>query len=158
MAGAEEEFGRSIPECDDLVCHLIVGFGEGAGETEVGEFNFPVGCYKQVIGFNVAVENEVRMAVVDGATEHTHPGFDFGGTVDDGGVFDQFFQIAVGEELDDHVDVLVFRGVDVEESYNAGMGDLLKVLDFADRVDIETFLLLGGIHFKLFDCDDLRWV
>ena len=154
VAGAVEELRRAIPEGDDDMGHGVLGVGEGAGEAEVGEFDFAFGGDEEVVGFDVAVEDGVGVDVEDGAEEHAHPGFDVGGTVGDGGVFYEFFEVAVWEVLDDHVDVLVFGGEDVEEGDDGGVRDLLQVLDLADGVDVEAFALLGGLDFEFLDGDE----
>ena len=158
VAGAVEELRRAIPEGNDDMGHGVLGFGEGAGEAEVGEFDFAFGGDEEVVGFDVAVEDGVGVDVEYCAEEHAHPGFDVGGAVGDGGVFDEFFQVAVREVLDDHVDVLVFGGEDVEEGDDGGVGDLLQVFDLADGVDVEAFALLGGLDFEFLDGDEDGWV
>ena len=125
VAGAVEEFRGPVPDGDDDVGHGVGRVGEGAGEAEVGEFDLPVGGDEEVVGFDVAVEDGVGVDVEDRAEEHAHPGFDVGRAVGDGGIFDEFFQIAVREVFDDHVDVLVFGGEDVEEGDDGWVGDFL---------------------------------
>lgn len=72
-------------------------------------------------------------------------------------VFDQLFEVAVGEILDDHVDGFVLGGEDVEETDDGGVGEFLQILDLADGVDVEAFgsLFALGWDFEFLDRDDV---
>lgn len=75
------------------------------------------------------------MAEPHGAGEHSHPGFDVGGTVADIiGVADEHFEIAEGQVLEHQVEVLVLGGEDGEQRDDVWVLELLQVLQLADGV------------------------
>ena len=152
VSGAVEELGGPVPDRDDLAGHVGVGTGEGAREAEVGELDLAVGGDEEVVGLDVAVQDEVLVAEVDGPPHHAHPGFDVGRAVGDA-VFgrDEDFEVAAGEEFDHHVDVLVFGGEDVVERDDGGVRELAQVLDLADGAHVDAFFLLSGLDFELLD-------
>lgn len=69
MAAAEEDFGGAVPEGDDFVGVGAEGHAEGAGEAEVADLEVAVGGDEEVLGFEVAVEDSVGVAVADAGEE-----------------------------------------------------------------------------------------
>lgn len=128
---------------------------EAARETEIGELDLAVGGDEQVVGLDVAVQDEVLVAEPDGADEHAHPGLDVGGSVVHvGGVSDEHLQVAKGKVLEDQVDVLVFGGEDGLEGDDVGVVQLLEVLQFADGVGGHALCVLL-LHLNFLDGDEL---
>lgn len=65
---AEEEFGRSVPDCDDAVGVVLLPlcvFVVEACEAEISQFELAVAGYQNVGGFDVAVENSSLVEVVE---------------------------------------------------------------------------------------------
>ena len=153
VLGAKEELGGPVPAGDDVGGHDLVGVGEAAGETEIGKLDLAVGGDEQVVGLDIAVEDEALVAEPDGPGQHAHPGLDVGGAVaDDVGVSDEHLEVAEGEELEHEVEVLVLGGEDGEERDDVGVLQLLEVLQFADGVRGHTLGVLL-LDLDLLDCD-----
>ena len=102
--------------------HVCVWIRKAAREAEIRQLDLAVGGDQEVVGLDVTVQHEVRVAEIDRSTQHSHPGLDVGSAVGDGTVLDELFEITVGEVLDDHVDSLVLCGEDVEEADDGGVG------------------------------------
>ena len=72
VVGAEQQLGGAVPARGDVVCHvdLLVLVGKCAGEPEVAELQgVRFGVDEQVFGFDVAVDDAVPVAVLDGLDE-----------------------------------------------------------------------------------------
>lgn len=63
LASAEQDFGRAVPEGDDLVGICAERDAKGAGKTEVSDFEVAVFVNEEVLGLEVAVEDAVGVAV-----------------------------------------------------------------------------------------------
>lgn len=152
---AEEQLGRAVPARDDVAGHHLVWIGEGAGETEIGELDLAIGGDQQVVGLDVAVQDEVLVAEPDGAREHAHPGLDVGGAVAHAlDVADQHLEVAEREVLEHEVEVLVARREDRVQGDDVGVGELLQVLELAHGVGREPFgVFLLDLDF--FDRDEV---
>lgn len=158
VLGAKEQLGRAVPAGDDVGGHVLVRVGEAAGETEIGQLDLAVGGDEQVVGLDVAVEDEALVAEPDGAGQHAHPGLDVGGTVADiVRVADEHLEVAEGEELEHQVEVLVLGGEDGEQGDDVGVGELLQVLELAHGVGGHAFCVFL-LDFDLFNGDLLGGV
>ena len=63
LAATKQDLGRTVPECDDFVGVSAERDAEGAGETEVGELEVAFLVDEEVLGFEIAVEDAVGVAV-----------------------------------------------------------------------------------------------
>ena len=133
---------------------MTEGVGEAPGETEIGELDVAVGGDEQVVGLDIAVEDEVLVTEPDGAGEHAHPGLDVCGAVADlVGVLDEHLEIAEGQVFENEVEVLVLGGEDGEEGDDVGVGQLLEMLELADGVGGHAFAVLF-LDLDLLDGDE----
>jgi hypothetical protein len=139
------------------VGHVGVRIGETPREPEIRQLDLPIRGDQEVVRLDVSMQHEVRVAEVDRSAEHAHPGLHVRGAVGYASVFDQLFEVAVGEILDHHVDGFVFGGEDVKEADDGRVGEFLQVLDLADRVDVEAFGALFGLggDFEFLDRDEV---
>lgn len=156
VPGAEEELGRAVPARDDVGGHVLVRVGEAARQAKVGELDVAVGGDEQVVGLDVAVQDEVLVAEPHGAGEHAHPGLDVGGAVAHAvRVADEHFQVAERQVLEHQVEVLVLGGEDGQEGDDVGVVELLEVFELAHGVGRHAL----GVFFldlDLFDGDERR--
>lgn len=98
MSSTEEELRRSIPDRDYIAGHLTIRICKGARETEIREFDLAVCGYEEIVGFYIAVQDEIGMAEIDRAREHAHPSFDVRSSVSDIiVVFNELFEVSEGE-------------------------------------------------------------
>ena len=63
LPAAEQDLRRAVPERDDLVGVGAEGHAEGPREPEVGEFEVAFFVDEEVLGFEVAVQHAVGVAV-----------------------------------------------------------------------------------------------
>ena len=63
--GAEQDFGRFVPQGDDLVGVGAQRDAEGARQSKVGQLQQAVAVHQQVLRLHVAVQHAVRVAVPD---------------------------------------------------------------------------------------------
>lgn len=63
LSAAEQDLWRAVPQRDDFVGVGAQGDAEGAREPEVGEFEVAGAVDEEVLGFQVAVEDAVGVAV-----------------------------------------------------------------------------------------------
>lgn len=158
VSGAEEQLRRAVPTGDDVGSHVAMGVGEAPRETEIGKLDLAVGGDEQVVGLDIAVQDEVLVAEPHGAGEHAHPGLDVCGAVADVvGVADEHFEVAEREVLEHQVEVLVLGGEDGEERDDVWVLQLLQVLEFAHRVGGHA-LCVFLLHLDLLDGDARGWV
>lgn len=107
--GAKEEFWGAVPEGDDKLGELW-GWGGGvAGHAEVGEFDLATVVHEEIGGFEIAVQDPVRVEVLSGGDDLKHQGFDLGGEEGFRHVFEESFEI-VFEEVHDEVDAVMPNG------------------------------------------------
>ena len=76
LAATEQDFGAPVPERDDFVGVGAEGDAEGAGEAEVGEFEVAFFVDEEVLGFQVAVQDAVGVAVASAEEELVGEFFD----------------------------------------------------------------------------------
>lgn len=157
VGGAEEELGRAVEARDDVVGHVRVGVCKAAGETEISEFDGVVGGDDDVVGFDVAVEDEVFVEPPHRLAEHVGPGLDVRSTIRDAFVFPDVLELAAGEVFENEVDVFVFRGEDGDELDEVGVVQLGEVLHFAEGVEVDAVLPLC-VLLHLLDGDELGGV
>ncbi|KAI9158770.1 Aspartate kinase FUB3 [Paramyrothecium foliicola] len=156
VLGAEEQLRGSVPAGDDVGRHVLVGVGEAAGQTEIGELDLAVRGDEQVVGLDIAVQDETLVAEPDGAGEHAHPGLDVGGAVADVvGVADEHLEVAEGQVLEHEVEVLVLGGEDAEQGDDVGVAQLLEVLELAHGVGRHALGVLL-LNLDLLDGDERR--
>ncbi|KAJ8608353.1 hypothetical protein MRB53_039693 [Persea americana] len=60
-----EKLRRAVPDCDRIVGHMLKRIGERPRKTESANFISPFACDKQVVGLDIPVENEIRVAEPD---------------------------------------------------------------------------------------------
>ena len=63
LAATEQNFGRAVPESDDLVSVGAERDAEGASETEIGQLQVTLLVDEQVLRLQVTVEDAVGVAV-----------------------------------------------------------------------------------------------
>ena len=78
-AAAEEHVRSAIPQRHDLVGEGVDWDAEGAGETEVGQFELAFVVDEEVLRLEVAVQDPVFVAEGDASEELVHEGLDGGG-------------------------------------------------------------------------------
>lgn len=165
--GTVQELRRAVPARDDVRGHVAIGIGEGAGKTEISQFDLAVGGNEQVVGLDIAVQNVILVAEPDGPHQHAHPCLDVGRSVTDALlVADKHFQVAKGEVLQDEADVLILCREDREQGDDVGVGQLAEMFQFTNGVGCKPlgilFLLLdfldgdelGGVGADVAEVDD----
>lgn len=117
--GAQQEFGRAVPERDDALGQSWGWIGGVSGQTEVGKLDFAAIVHQEIGGLQVAVEDPMGVQVMGGGDGLVHDGFDFG--LEEGflHVFEEGFEI-VFEEFHDEIGAVVRMGNVVNKVWYLG--------------------------------------
>jgi hypothetical protein len=78
LATAEQDFGRAIPQGDDLVRVGAQGHAKGAGETKIGELEIAVLVDEEVLWLEIAMQDAVGVAVAHALAQLHHELLDHG--------------------------------------------------------------------------------
>jgi hypothetical protein len=75
-AGSEEDVGGSVPEGDDFIGEGADRDSECSCETEICELKLPFVVDEEILGLEIAVQDSVRMAVIDSLEKLVYKGLD----------------------------------------------------------------------------------
>ena len=152
-ARPEEELRRPVPPRDDLVGEGAVWATEGLGQTKVCDLEGPFAVEEEVVGLEVAVEYPVRVEVLQPLEGHEGVGLAVGGGEEDGGVLDDDLQVRV-HVVEYETDVGLVA-MDVQQSDDVGVVQLLKELDFPERGPVDAVHSVGLLAYLDFlNCYD----
>lgn len=144
LPGAKEQLRRPVPYSADHGGHVPVGAPVDAREAKVTNLNLSVGPDEQILGLEVSVQHEVRVAVLEPSQQHEHVALDVGLREHDGLVLDDVVQV-VGQDLEHDVHRVVGHK-HVEQLDDVRVFELGLQLDLAQRREVHPVLKLPALE------------
>ena len=146
---AEEQLGRAVPACGDIVRDRLVRLRQQTGEAEVTQLELIALVDQEVFGLDVSVDDLVGMHVLNGLDELVNDLFDVFRVQTVGGLFQNVEQGFLHEFKHEVDPVLTFESL--FELYDVFVTQDSEHLDFSLGIFPNKFIVI--CIFEFFDCD-----